>query len=196
MITIHDQHDHVLRCDIYRYLPAVDHALLKDMFRRRVVCCRTLALLGLIVDGSNVMMTSLRWKNGAPRIERYLEGGVSACIPIRRSPTKTATFLGFELHADGGRSLPDENVRRFRNRLRGLRDQWRAGTIGLADVEPAGARLDRACRERSNVAASPRNLPARPVCLRPTPRSLDGPLVAGVLLLTTSPMCPNSASRR
>jgi hypothetical protein len=34
MVTIRDQHDHVFRCDIYRYLPAVDHALLKDMFRR------------------------------------------------------------------------------------------------------------------------------------------------------------------
>ncbi len=45
-------------------------------------------------------------------------------------------FLGFELHADGGRSLPGENVRRFRNRLRSLRDRWRAGTIEFSDVEP------------------------------------------------------------
>jgi len=45
-----------------------------------------------------------------------------------------ATFLGFELHADGRRRLPEGNVRRFRNRLRGLRDRWRAGTINGMEV--------------------------------------------------------------
>jgi transposase len=31
----------------------------------------------------------------------------------------------------GYRRLPEDNVRRFRNRLRGLRDRYRAGTIGV-----------------------------------------------------------------
>jgi formylglycine-generating enzyme required for sulfatase activity len=31
--------------------------------------------------------------------------------------------------------LPEDNVRRFRNRLRGLRDRWRVGTIGLDDLD-------------------------------------------------------------
>jgi len=31
--------------------------------------------------------------------------------------------------------LPEENVRRFRNRLRGMRDRYRAGSIDLVDVE-------------------------------------------------------------
>jgi RNA-directed DNA polymerase len=48
-----DRYAHVLRCDIYRYFPTIDHAILKSEFRRRVSCPSTLALLDLIVDGSN-----------------------------------------------------------------------------------------------------------------------------------------------
>src|ERR1700738_2156566 len=47
-----DRHDHVLRCDIYRYFPAIDHAILKSDFRRRIACAWTLALRDLIVDCS------------------------------------------------------------------------------------------------------------------------------------------------
>jgi hypothetical protein len=46
-----------------------------------------------------------------------------------------AQFLDFELHADSRHRLPEDNVRRFRNRQHGLRDQWRAGTIDLDDVD-------------------------------------------------------------
>jgi RNA-directed DNA polymerase len=38
---------------IYRYFPAIDHAILKSDFRRRIICPSTLALLDLIVDASN-----------------------------------------------------------------------------------------------------------------------------------------------
>ena len=48
-----DTHAHVLRCDIYRYFPAIDHAILKAEYRRRIACERTLWLLDRIVDGSN-----------------------------------------------------------------------------------------------------------------------------------------------
>ncbi|MEZ5842772.1 MAG: RNA-directed DNA polymerase [Hyphomicrobiaceae bacterium] len=48
-----DRHAHVLRCDLYRYFPAIDHALLKARFRRHIACAQTLALMDLIVDGSN-----------------------------------------------------------------------------------------------------------------------------------------------
>ena len=48
-----DSHDHVLRCDIFRYFPAIDHAILKAEYRRRIKCERTLWLMDLIVDGSN-----------------------------------------------------------------------------------------------------------------------------------------------
>jgi retron-type reverse transcriptase len=48
-----DRHRHVLRADIFRYFPAIDHAILKDDLRRRLACPRTLALADRIIDGSN-----------------------------------------------------------------------------------------------------------------------------------------------
>ena len=48
-----DRFRHVLRCDIYRYFPAIDHEILKRDLRRRIACPRTLALADRIVDGSN-----------------------------------------------------------------------------------------------------------------------------------------------
>ena len=48
-----DRFRHVLRCDIYRYFPAIDHAILKHDLRRRIACPRTLALADRIVDGAN-----------------------------------------------------------------------------------------------------------------------------------------------
>jgi RNA-directed DNA polymerase len=197
-----DRHAHVLRCDIFRYFPAIDHAVLKAKIRRRIVCARTLALLDLIVDGSNAqepvnrhfdgddLFTPYVRRRGLPignltsqffanlyldsfdhfvtevlrapyvryvddfalfhddpavlaewreRVERYLEGGRLLLHPRKSFVAATAepaTFLGFVLHATGQRSLPEENVRRFRNRLRGLRDQWRAGTVQPIDALP------------------------------------------------------------
>ena len=48
-----DRYRHVLRCDIYRYFPAIDHEILKRDLRRRIACERTLALADRIIDGSN-----------------------------------------------------------------------------------------------------------------------------------------------
>jgi retron-type reverse transcriptase len=48
-----NRHAYVLRCDIYRYFPSIDHAILKSDFRLRIACPQTLALLDLIVDRSN-----------------------------------------------------------------------------------------------------------------------------------------------
>jgi len=47
------QHAHVLRCDIFRYFPAIDHGVLKRDLRRRIACAPTLALLDRIIDASN-----------------------------------------------------------------------------------------------------------------------------------------------
>ena len=47
-----DRHRHVLRCDLYRYFPAIDHAILKADVRRRIRCAPTLALVDAIIDGS------------------------------------------------------------------------------------------------------------------------------------------------
>ena len=48
-----DRHAFVLRCDVFRFFPAIDHAILKRDFRRRIACAPTLALMDKIVDGSN-----------------------------------------------------------------------------------------------------------------------------------------------
>ena len=50
---LRDRHRHVLRADIWRYFPAIDHAVLKRDLRRRIACERTLALCDTIIDGSN-----------------------------------------------------------------------------------------------------------------------------------------------
>ena len=195
-----NRHAYVLRCDIHRYFPAVDHTILKSDFRRRIICPPTLALLDLIVDGSNTqepvelyfngddLFAPFRRRRGLPignltsqffanvyldgfdhfvtevlrapyvryvddfalfhndpailaewglRIELYLAGRRLKLHPRKTmilSCTEPSQFLGFVLYADGRRRLPDDNVRRFCNRLRGLRDRWRAGTIGVRAI--------------------------------------------------------------
>jgi retron-type reverse transcriptase len=190
-----DRYRHVLRADIYRYFPAIDHAVLKADLRRRIACPQTLWLLDTIIDGSNPqepvdlwfpgddLLTPLTRRRGLPignltsqlfgnvyldaldhfvkevlraPYVRYVDdfalfqddpavltqwrGRIDAFLARRRlklHPTKTwisatgvpATFLGLELHPGGRRRLPEDSVRRFRNRLRGLRDRWRAGTV-------------------------------------------------------------------
>jgi RNA-directed DNA polymerase len=44
---------YVLRCDIFRYFPAIDHEVLKSTLRRRIGDPRVLAVLDAIIDGSN-----------------------------------------------------------------------------------------------------------------------------------------------
>ena len=193
---------YVLRADIFRYFPAIDHEILKRDLRRRIGCPRTLELADRIVDGSNRqepvnllfpgddLLTPLERRRGLPignltsqlfaniylnpldhfckevlrakgylryvddfalfhddrgrleqwraRIERFLEGRRLRLHPRKTEivPTRQpAKFLGFVLLPGGRRRLPEENVRRFRNRLRGLRDRWRHGTVTGDDVE-------------------------------------------------------------
>ena len=196
-----DRHAHVLRCDIFRYFPAIDHEVLKAAFRRRLACADTLALLDLIVDGSNPQepvnlhfpgddlfgpferrrglpignLTSQFFANlyldpldhfvtevlRAPYV-RYVDdfalfhddpavlgmwqSRIAVFLERRRlrlHPRKTfiaatadpAEFLGFVLLPDGRRQLPEGSIRRFRNRLRSLRDRWHAGTVERGEVE-------------------------------------------------------------
>ena len=72
------------------------------------------------------------------RIASWLEGRRLRLHPRKTviAPTaEPAQFLGFVLLADGRRRLPEENVRRFRNRLRGLRDRWRHGSVTPEEVQ-------------------------------------------------------------
>jgi retron-type reverse transcriptase len=192
---------HVLRCDVYRYFPAIDHETLKADLRRRIACRRTLALLDRIIDGSNLqepvqlyypgdaLFTPFERRRGLPIgnltsqlfANLYLDGCDHFCQEVLRAkgyvryvddfalfhddpavldawrqrianylvgrrlslhPRKTyiaatrepAEFLGFVLLNDGRRRLPEGNVRRFRSRLRGLRDRHRAGKVSLDEV--------------------------------------------------------------
>ena len=192
----------VLRCDIYRYFPAIDHEILKRDLRRRIACPRTLALADRIIDGSNPqepvnvyypgddLFTPYQRRRGLPignltsqffanlyldgldhfckellrargylryvddfalfhddlerleewrrRIDRYLQGRRLLLHPRKTRITTTrepATFLGFVLLPGGCRRLPEESVRRFRNRLRGLRDRWREGSVDRGEVQ-------------------------------------------------------------
>ena len=198
---LRDRHRYVLRGDVYRYFPAIDHEILKADLRRRVACRRTLAVLDRIIDGSNPqepvhlyypgddLFTPFERRRGLPignltsqlfanvyldRFDhfvtevlrapylRYVDdfalfagdparleawrARVAAFLARRRlslHPEKTwvapaaepAAWLGYVLLPGGLRRLPEANVRRFRNRLRGLRDRWRAGSVTSTEVE-------------------------------------------------------------
>ena len=195
-----DRYSHVLRADIYRYFPSIDHAILKADFRRSIACKPTLALMDAIVDGSNPqepvellfpdddLFTPLQRRRGLPignltsqwfanlylngfdhfvkevlrapyvryvddfalfhddpavlaqwrdSIVHYLEGRRLVLHPRKTFITATAQdadFLGYVLCSNGCRRLPESNVRRFRNRLRGLRDRWRSGTVEKEEI--------------------------------------------------------------
>jgi len=195
-----DRHAHVLRCDIFRYFPSIDHTILKAEFRRRLGCQKTLWLMDTIVDGSNAqepvdlhfpgddLFEPYRRRRGLPignltsqfsanlyldRFDhwvtevlkapyvRYVDDfalfhddasvlaewraridGYLAVLRLKLHPRKTviiptgesSAFLGFVLLPDGSRRLPEDNVARFRGRLRAMRDRWQAGSITQAEV--------------------------------------------------------------
>ena len=190
---------HVLRCDIYRYFPSIDHEILKLDIRRRIACDRTLDLIDRIIDASNPqepvnlyfpgddLLTPVERRRGIPignltsqffanvyldRLDHYCKEVLRAkgyvryvddfalfhddpgqleswCQAISRflerrrlclHPRKTfiaatdedALFLGFMLLPDGSRRLPEDNVRRFRKRLRMLQKDCRRGVACAA----------------------------------------------------------------
>ena len=196
-----DRHRWVLRCDVYRYFPAIDHEILKSDLRRRLACRRTLALADRIIDASNrqepvhlyypgdTLFTPFERRRGLPignltsqffanlylngldhfckevlrakgylryvddfalfhddrgqledwrrRIGKYLKGRRLRLHPRKTAVLETAQptpFLGLVLLPGGYRRLPEANVRRFRNRLRGLRDRWHAGNVDLEQM--------------------------------------------------------------
>jgi hypothetical protein len=71
------------------------------------------------------------------RIDRFLVGRRLVLHPVKTRLMQTSepsVFLGYELWPDGRRRLPEEAVTRFRNRLRGLRERWRTGTVEGEEV--------------------------------------------------------------
>lgn len=191
----------VLRCDIFRFFPAIDHQILKRDFRRRIKCAQTLALMDVIVDGSNAqepvdihfpgddLLTPMERRRGLPignlmsqfsanlymnpldhfatevlrapylryvddfalfhddltvlehwrsEIESFLVGRRLKLHPRKTHITDTeaaSQFLGFTLHGNGKRSLPDESIGRFKRRMRSLRDKISVGSISVEDAQ-------------------------------------------------------------
>lgn len=101
-----DRFRHVLRADIYRYFPSIDHAVLKADLRRRIACERTLWLCDTIIDGANPqeevllhfagddLFTPLERRRGLPLgnltsqffANVYLDGFDHFCKEVLRAP--------------------------------------------------------------------------------------------------------------
>ena len=47
------EYDWVLKCDIQKYFPSIDHDILKSLFRDKIAESKTLWLIDVIIDGSN-----------------------------------------------------------------------------------------------------------------------------------------------
>jgi len=48
------KYGYVLKFDIRKYFPSIDHSILKTLLRRKIACANTLWLIDLIIDNSNV----------------------------------------------------------------------------------------------------------------------------------------------
>lgn len=58
------KYEYVLKCDIKKYFPSIDHAILKQQLRRIIACPETLWLIDTIIDGSNPQVESLEYFPG------------------------------------------------------------------------------------------------------------------------------------
>jgi RNA-directed DNA polymerase len=56
--------DYVLKCDIRKYFPSIDHQILKTLLRRKIGCPETLYLLDTIIDASNPQIEATDWFPG------------------------------------------------------------------------------------------------------------------------------------
>ena len=55
---------YVLQCDVRKYFPSIDHAILKTLIRRKIKCPDTLWLIDVIIDGSNEQEPSIEYFPG------------------------------------------------------------------------------------------------------------------------------------
>lgn len=53
------KYDYVLKADIQNFFPSIDHLILKDILRQKIVCQKTLRLIDLLIDGSNSQESKL-----------------------------------------------------------------------------------------------------------------------------------------
>ena len=71
---------YVLKCDIAKFFPSIDHLVLKDLLRRKIACAPTLALADLIIDHSPESPD--RWPTETPDGPACLALHRRASIPI------------------------------------------------------------------------------------------------------------------
>ena len=55
---------YVLKCDIVKYFPSIDHEILKNLLRRKIKCKDTLWLISLIIDNSNPQIPANEYFEG------------------------------------------------------------------------------------------------------------------------------------
>ena len=189
-----DRSRHVLRCDIYRYFPAIDHEILKRDLRRRIACERTLVLADRIIDGSNPqepvhihypgddLLTPLERRRGLPIgnltsqffANVYLDGFDHFCKEVLRARGYLRYVDDFALFHDDPAQL-DEWRHRIRTYLEGRRLQLHprktkiVSTVEAAPflgfvLLPGGQR--RLPEEDCAALPEPATQPARPLAAR------------------------------
>ncbi|MDM8560862.1 RNA-directed DNA polymerase [Candidatus Parabeggiatoa sp. HSG14] len=57
-------HRYLLQCDIQKYFPSIDHAILKSLIRRKIKCPNTLWLVDTIIDNSNEQIPAIAYFQG------------------------------------------------------------------------------------------------------------------------------------
>ena len=58
------RHPFVLKCDIQKYFPTIDHEILKERINRKIKCHKTLRLISKIIDNSNPQEKVLQYFPG------------------------------------------------------------------------------------------------------------------------------------
>lgn len=58
------KYKYVLKCDLRKFFPSIDHELLKLVIRKKISCSKTLWLMDLIIDNSNEQEGLLQWFPG------------------------------------------------------------------------------------------------------------------------------------
>ena len=104
------------------------------------------------------------------RIGKYLKGRRLRLHPRKTAVLETAQptpFLGLVLLPGGYRRLPEANVRRFRNRLRGLRDRWHVGKVDLEQMTRHVRAWIAHAEHAEYLALAPSDLPGGALRARP-----------------------------
>ena len=195
------RHAYVLKADVRRFFPSIDHAILKDQIARRIKDPQVLWLVGTIIDHSNPQPPAITWFPGdnlftpierrrglplgnqtsqffanvyldpldhfvtdrlGPRYVRYVDDFLvfsddkRLLLDVRAQisrflerfrlrihenksvvfPTRDGIrFLGYRVFPTH-RLLTQQNVRRFRRRVRWMQRSFAAGRLSLEAVRP------------------------------------------------------------